>query len=293
MLNAISVDVEEYFHATNLDPYVGRTRWDEMSSRARESIEATLEVFKRTETRGTFFVLGHFAKRNPELVKLLSEAGHEIASHGFNHDLAYLLSPDEFFEDVSSTKHLLEDICGTEVHGYRAPNFSITEKNPWAYEKLVEAGYKYDSSVYPVWHPRYTNLDKPRVITARSTGSGELKIVPLAASELSVLGKTIRLPVAGGAYWRLFPQRLISWGLSRINKRDQIPFCCYIHPWELDPGQPRISEMPMLTRLRHYGGINGFSRRVEQYLKTFEFSTIQDLIDEWSSRQKTRSENEV
>lgn len=290
MLNAISVDVEEYFHATNLDPYVGRSRWNEMSTRAPESINATLEVFEKTGTLGTFFVLGDFARRNPQQVKRLAEAGHEIASHGFNHQLAYLLSPEDFYEDIRSAKQLLEDICGTEVTGYRAPNFSITEKNPWAYDKLVEAGYTYDSSVYPVWHPRYTNLDKPRVITVRPTNGGELLIVPLAASELSLLGKKLRLPVAGGAYWRLFPEFFIRWGLSRINARDHIPFCCYIHPWELDPGQPRFEEMPALTKLRHYGGIADFSSRVERYLRAFEFSTIQKLIEEWRSGQGSATE---
>lgn len=287
MLNAISVDVEEYFHATNLDPYVGRSRWDRMPSRAEASLDATLEVFEKTETRGTFFVLGDFARRNPHLIRRLADAGHEVASHGFNHELAYTLSPQQFYEDVRRTKELLEDLASCEVVGYRAPNFSITEKNPWAYEQLIKAGYTYDSSVYPVWHPRYTNLDKPRSISEQKVGDQKLLIVPLAAGELNLFGKRLRLPVAGGAYWRLFPAPLIRGVLKQINRRDKLPFCCYVHPWEFDANQPRIDGLPLLLRLRHYGGTRTFAARVERYLGSFSFSTISDMIAEWRAKQSS------
>ncbi|MCB0358856.1 MAG: DUF3473 domain-containing protein, partial [Bdellovibrionales bacterium] len=222
--------------------------------------------------------LGYFAKRHPEIVRSIATAGHEIASHGFNHHLVYQLRPDEFREDVSSTKSLLEDLTGSVVRGYRAPNFSITERAPWAHEILVETGHVYDSSVYPVWHPRYANLDKPREITDIETPAGPLTVVPLSAASVSLFGRTLRLPAAGGAYWRLFPRSLIGHLLARVSEGDGLPLCCYFHPWELDPGQPRVAELPMLTRLRHYGGISSFDRRVEYFLRRFPFSTVWEVI---------------
>jgi polysaccharide deacetylase family protein (PEP-CTERM system associated) len=278
MLNAISVDVEEYFHATNLDPYIGRDKWDYAPSRAEESIRKTLEIFSNTDTKGTFFILGQLAERHPHLVKEIAKAGHEIGSHGFDHYLAYDQTPEKFLSDVTRSKKLLEDISSQEVLGYRAPNFSITDRNQWAYDSLLEAGYKYDSSVYPVWHPRYSNTDKSRAITTITRENGSLLCMPLAAGELVLPGKTIRLPVAGGAYWRLFPRFFLRWGLNRINRCDKLPFCCYFHPWEVDSGQPRIEEMPWLTKIRHYGGIKTLDKRLEFFMRTFKFGTIQDVL---------------
>lgn len=290
MVNAISVDVEEYFHATNLDPYIGRTRWDSAQSRAKECIEKMLNLFERTNTSATLFILGDFAKKNKQLVEQMSGAGHEIASHGMNHQLVYNLSQKEFLSELSDSKKLLEDLSGKAVLGYRAPNFSITERTPWAYDCLLESGYLYDSSVYPVWHPRYANAQEERNITKVETENGELWRIPLAAAEIELFGKSIRLPVAGGAYWRHFPMFFLKWGLRRINKHDNLAFCCYFHPWEIDSGQPLIQEMPFITRLRHYGGIERLEKRIENFLTSFEFSTVLAMLKEHQERLVDKSE---
>lgn len=280
MVNAISVDVEEYFHATNLDPYIGPKNWDNALSRAEVAAERMLDLFARTNTQSTLFILGDYAKKNPGLVKSMAEAGHEIGSHGISHKLVYNLSKEQFLAELRDSKKMLEDLTGAEILGYRAPNFSITERTPWAYDCLIEAGYQYDSSVYPVWHPRYANTEESRSISNIESPSGSLWRVPLAAAELKLLGKAIRLPVAGGAYWRHFPMIFLKWGLKRINKHDNLPFCCYFHPWEIDDGQPRIDEMPWLTSLRHYGGVSRLESRIENFLNSFEFSTIRNILEE-------------
>ena len=154
----LSIDLEEYFHAANLEPYYGRKGWDSLESRVEISTERLLELFESRNTKATFFCLGWVAKRKPKLIQKISKLGHEIASHGFEHEIVYQQKEDQFFQDIHDSKKLLEDITSTEVKGYRAPNFSITEKSPWAYDKLIEAGYLYDSSLYPVAHPRYKNL---------------------------------------------------------------------------------------------------------------------------------------
>lgn len=276
--SAISVDVEEYYHATNLEPYIGRRRWNSMPSRLRSSLDTTLALFSKLNTKATFFVLGSVAEKNKEAVKAIQEAGHEVASHGYDHRLAYNQSPEEFLEDVRKSKQILEDITGKEVRGYRAPNFSIIETNQWAFDQLLEAGYTYDSSVYPIWHPRYANTNKSRVPIVIKREAGSLIEVPLSTCAVKLFGKEVRLPVAGGAYWRLFPRKLISAGLRHVSKNEQMHGCCYFHPWELDSEQPRFNNMNFLTKIRHYGGIKSFHEKIESYLNSFSFVPIWQLL---------------
>ena len=271
MLNVISIDVEEYFHAENIASVIGRRRWLSSPSRVEQSTKIVLELLARQNIRGTFFVLGRIARKHPSLVKDICACGHELASHGYSHRLAYQQSPKQFKHDVLRSKKLLEDLSGRAVYGYRAPNFSITGRNLWAYDLLIEAGYCYDSSRYPIWHPRYANQDKrlqPEVI---SGASGRIYVFPLAVSLLGILGKELRLPVAGGAYWRLFPNVLLKWGLRRIQKTSPGWFSCYVHPWEFDPAQPVATELSWLNKLRHYGGIKSFESKAEELLKEFSF----------------------
>ena len=279
MLNVISVDVEDYFHATNLDTIVGPARWHSLPRRVEYGTEKLLELFARHNAKGTFFVLGHSARRVPQLVRKIAERGHEVASHGYGHRVAYLQSERAYFRDVNRTKRLLEDITGAPIIGYRAPNFSIRDSNAWAYDALIRAGYRYDSSLYPVWHPRYENADKPTSHFVLNRPAGSLLIVPLATCEVQALGHSWRLPVAGGAYWRLLPERYCRWGLRRIaaNKRQ---FVCYIHPWEVDTEQEKFKGLGPLTHLRHYGGIQGFERRIGSFLDEFTFTTIREAYAE-------------
>ncbi len=272
MLNIISVDVEEYFHAENIASVIGRNRWHTMNSRVEDSTRRVLRLLDRTNTRGTFFILARVARTNPQLIKDIASAGHEIASHGYAHRLAYEQTPEQFSRDIVRSKQMLEDLISKPVYGYRAPNFSITSKNEWAYDKLIEAGYRYDSSRYPVWHPRYANLNKsvkPEII---SRASGQIYVFPLAVSVVHILGKELRLPVAGGAYWRLLPKAFLIWGLRRAQSKEPGWFTCYFHPWEFDPEQPVVNGLSLFSKLRHYGCIRPFEQKAEDLLRLFKFA---------------------
>lgn len=277
MLNSISVDVEEYFHAANVEDAIGRSCWPKLESRVEFSTEKTLELFAEQNVKATFFILGYIARRHRNLVKLIQSSGHEIASHGFRHRLAYEQTSNAFFRDVYYSKKLLEDITGQEVSGYRAPNFSIQDRNAWAYDRLIEAGYRYDASLYPTHHRRYANLNKPRHAHKIQREAGSLLTFPLAVTEISLLGKSIRLPVAGGAYWRLLPLTYCNWGLSRINYKDKMPFHCYFHPWEIDADQPVFSKMSFIRRINHYGNAAKYSARIRDFLGRFSFGSIKDV----------------
>lgn len=278
MLNSISVDVEEYFHATNLEPWVGPAKWHTLPSRLEYSVFRLLEIFREAQTTGTFFVLGSVARRWPNVIRAISSAGHEIASHGYAHRLAYEQTPKKFFRDVYRTKRLLEDLTATEILGYRAPNFSIRDENSWAYDKLLHAGYQYDSSLYPVRHPRYGNRDKARTPFNVQRPGGSILVIPLATSEFHCGSVSTRIPIAGGAYWRVFPRHFISWALKRANEKEGIGCHCYLHPWEVDPAQPRFRELPFVIQLRHYSGISGMDRRLEHFLKHRSFVPIREVI---------------
>ena len=272
MINSISIDVEEYFHAANLGDVAGPSKWRSLPSRVRFSTDIVLNILARHNVRATFFILGYCARRHPQMVNDIHQAGHEIASHGYGHRIAYLQTPKQFLRDITIAKNILEDLCGEEVIGYRAPNFSITEQNQWAYDSLIDAGYKYDSSCYPVWHPRYKNLNadtEPHIIERQA---GRLYCFPLAVAKV---GNKLRLPVAGGAYWRLLPLAYTKFGLRSVNKRGSSA-TCYLHPWELDIEQPNFNSLPFLTRIRHYGGISQFANKLDYLLKQFRFTTISD-----------------
>lgn len=278
MLNTISVDVEEYFHATNLEPWIGPAKWHTLPSRVEYSVRRLLEIFREAQTKGTFFVLGSVARRWPSVIREISAAGHEIASHGYAHRLAYEQTPKKFFRDVYRTKHLLEELCGSQLLGYRAPNFSIRDANAWAYDELLRAGYQYDSSLYPVRHQRYGNRDKARTPFFVQRQDGSLLIVPLATTEFHCGSLAARIPIAGGAYWRLLPKSFISWALKRTNEKEGIACHCYLHPWEIDPAQPRFRELPYLIQLRHYSGITAMDKRLEHFLKHRSFVPIREVV---------------
>ncbi|MCB0325772.1 MAG: DUF3473 domain-containing protein, partial [Bdellovibrionales bacterium] len=218
-------------------------------------------------------------RRHPEVVRAIAARGHEIASHGYGHRLVYSQTDRQFYRDVYRTKRLLEDIVGCEVRGYRAPNFSITERTPWAYDCLIRAGYTYDSSRYPVRHPRYGNRQLPRQPERIVRPAGSLEVFPLSVAAITLAGREVRVPVAGGAYWRLLPLPLMTWGLDRIIRNDRMWCNCYLHPWELDAGQPVLGALPTLTRIRHYGGTRHFAKRLEYFLERYQFGGILDAAE--------------
>lgn len=274
--NALTVDVEDYFHVSALAPSIDRGSWGSRESRVVGNTHRLLDLFGQFGVHGTFFVLGWVAERHPQLVTDIAEAGHEVACHGFSHRLVYEQSPDEFREETQRSKKLLEDAIGGPVLGYRAASYSIVRRSLWALDILAEAGFAYDSSIFPVSHDRYGIPDAERTPHRMATPQGRSIVEwPLAAA--SVLG--LRLPVAGGGYFRLLPYALSRWGLASINRRDRRPFIFYLHPWEIDPAQPRV-QAGWLSRFRHYTNLDKCEARLRRLLGEFRFGTARDSLSQ-------------
>jgi polysaccharide deacetylase family protein (PEP-CTERM system associated) len=270
--NALTVDVEDYFHVAALAPSIERSSWTSRESRVVANTHRLLGLFEHFEARATFFVLGWVAERHPQLVRDIAARGHEVACHGFSHRLVYEQPRAEFVEETRRAKRLLEDIIGAPVLGYRAASYSIVRQSLWALDILVELGFAYDSSIFPVRHDRYGIPGAERVPHRMSTPSGQ-SIVEWPLSTAEILG--CRLPVAGGGYFRLLPYWLSRWGLASINRRERRPFIFYLHPWEIDPDQPRVSA-GLLSRVRHYTNLEKCEERLRMLLREFRFGTARD-----------------
>jgi polysaccharide deacetylase family protein (PEP-CTERM system associated) len=272
-VNAMSVDVEDYFHVTALAPAAPRERWPHFESRVERNTDRLLAIFGERSVCATFFVLGWVAERHPALVRRIRAAGHEVASHGHGHQLVYDLSPREFAEDVRRSKAAIEDLTGEEVLGYRAPSYSITRRSFWALDVLLECGYRYDASIFPIRHDRYGVPDAPRHPHRLERRAGSLAEVPPATARVG----PFTLPVGGGGYFRLLPYRWTRWGLSRVNRIERQPAVFYLHPWEIDPEQPRLRAGP-LSRFRHYRNLDRTEGRLRRLLDEFRFGPIRDLL---------------
>ena len=276
MNNAFTVDVEDYFQVTAFADTVALSSWPQHESRVEKNTQAVLELLAERGIRGTFFVLGWVAKRYPTLVNEIARQGHEIASHGMNHQLVYNQSPAEFREETRSAKRLLEDICQSPVIGYRAATYSITRRSLWALDVLAEEGFLYDSSIFPMRHDRYGIPDAKPVPHLMETSKGH-KLVEFPISVLRYKGMT--LPVAGGGYFRIFPYSVTRWGLKKLNASGQ-EFVFYIHPWEVDPTQPRIADAGLLSRFRHYYNLGLCHSRLQSLLNDFRFVPLQTILQE-------------
>jgi polysaccharide deacetylase family protein (PEP-CTERM system associated) len=272
IINALTVDVEDYFHVAALAPNIPRDSWSTRESRVVSNTQKLLAIFEEFDVRCTFFVLGWVAERYPQLVKDIAARGHEIACHGFSHRLVYEQSPEEFRDETLRSKSLLEDIAGSAVLGYRAASYSIVRKSLWALDILVELGFTYDSSIFPVRHDRYGIPDAERVPHRLSTPGGKV-IVEWPLSTARIFG--VKLPVSGGGYFRLLPYRLTRWGLDSINRREARPFIFYLHPWEIDSEQPRVPAS-WLSRFRHYTNLDKSEDRLRVLLREFPFGTARD-----------------
>lgn len=265
LAHLFTVDVEEYFQVSAFESVVRRDSWDALPSRVEASVDRLLELLARRGDHGTFFVLGWIARRHPGLVRRIHAAGHEIASHGFWHQRVWTQAPAEFRADVRSAKRTLEDVVGAPVYGYRAPSFSIVPGIEWAFEVLRDEGYTYDSSVFPIRRKGYGYPGAPPIPHMVAGGLWEF---PLATTTWQ--GR--RVPAAGGGYFRHFPYALTSRAF-REHTRDGVPGVFYIHPWELDPEQPRLN-VSVLTAVRHYGGLRAVVPRLERLLEEFRFTSI-------------------
>jgi len=274
IVNAMTVDVEDYFHVSAFDGIVSRAGWDAFDSRVSRNTDRLLEIFARAGVRSTFFVLGWVAERYPSLIRRIAEQGHEVASHGYNHQLLYMLTPKQFREDVRSAKAAIENAAGRAVLGYRAPSYSVIESSMWAIDVLIEEGHAYDSSIFPIHHDRYGIPDAPRhPYTLRRAGGSLLE---LPGSTVRVGG--VNLPIAGGGYFRQLPYAWTKWGIGRVNRVEREPVVFYTHPWEIDPEQPRM-KVGATTRLRHYRGLEHTADRLIRLLQDFRFDSIATVMD--------------
>ena len=270
----MSIDVEDYFHVSAFDGVVPRTSWDALESRVCANTVRLLELFDEFHVRSTFFILGWVAERHPELVRDIASRGHEVASHGYAHRLIYDQTPAAFRHDIRRAKRLIEDACGRQVRGYRAPSYSVTPRSLWALDIMLEEGYEYDASIFPIRHDRYgipVSERRPYLIERQI---GTLVEVPGSTVRLGPLN----LPVAGGGYFRLLPYAWTRWGIERINRLEGLPAVFYLHPWEIDPGQPRLPA-GRLSRLRHYRNLERTEGHLRQLVQDFTFDTIEALVD--------------
>lgn len=271
IVNALTIDVEDYFQVSAFAPYIDRAHWDRRECRVERNVERILGLLRQHEAKATFFTLGWVAERYPDMVRRIVREGHELASHGYGHERVSDLSEPAFYQDITRAKGILEDLGGQAVLGYRAPSFSIGAGNLWALDTLQRAGYRYSSSIYPVQHDHYGMPDAPRF--AHQVREGLLEVPPTTVRLFER-----NLPSGGGGYFRLLPYGVSRWLLRQVNRRDAQPAIFYMHPWEIDPGQPRIDGIDLKTRFRHYVNIGRTEERLARLLGDFRWGRMDQIF---------------
>jgi len=264
--NVMSVDVEDYFQVGAFEHTIPRADWPQWPCRVEANIERILALFERHQIKATFFTLGWIAERYPQMVRGIVDAGHELASHGYGHQRASALTNDEFRQDVTRAKALLEDIAGHAVNGYRAPSFSIGHGNLWALDVLAETGHRYSSSIYPIAHDHYGMPDAPRFPYRPEQCTALLEMPPT-----TVKWRGRNLPAAGGGFFRLLPYVASNWLIKRVNGDDKRPAMFYFHPWEIDPQQPRVPGAPLKSRFRHYVNLGRMELKLDRLCQDFSW----------------------
>ena len=264
IVNALTIDVEDYFQVSAFADRIARSDWDTLPCRVERNIDRILELLADADAHATFFTLGWVAERYPGVVRRIKVAGHEVASHGFGHQRAGEQGRDAFLADIRLAKAVLEDIAGQEVNGYRAPSFSVGHDNRWAFDCMIEAGYRYSSSIYPIRHDHYGVPDAPRF--AHEVRPGLIE-VPVATVRML----RNNLPAGGGGYFRLLPYSVSRWSIRRINAIDRKPAMFYFHPWEIDPEQPRVDGIGAKARFRHYVNLRLMQSRISRLLADFRW----------------------
>lgn len=276
LLNAFSVDVEDYFQVAALASAIPRESWPTQEYRVEANTEVILQLCEESRVRGTFFILGWVAEKSPNLVKRIANAGHEIACHGFSHQLIYRQTPEVFREETLRAKHFLEDVIGKPVTGYRAASFSITRESMWALDVLIDAGFQYDSSVFPIHHDRY-GIPGAAPEPGRIMAPSKRTLVEFPMSAAKFFG--VQVPVSGGGYFRILPYWVTRAGLKQINEKAGRPFTFYLHPWEVDPEQPRV-KVGALSRFRHYTNLHRCEARLRRVLSDFRFGTMSQVLEQ-------------
>ena len=267
IVNALTIDVEDYFQVSAFSEHVQRSTWETQPSRVEANIDRILTLLSGANVRATFFTLGWIADRYPGLIRRIFEGGHEIASHGYDHHRATDQGYGAFLADIRLAKAVLEDVSGSEIKGYRAPSFSIGRRNVWAFDCIADAGYRYSSSVYPIRHDHYGMPDAPRFAHEARTGLLE---IPVATVRLL----SSNWPAGGGGYFRLLPYCISRWSIRRVNAVDRQPAMFYFHPWELDPDQPRIEGPGLKSRFRHYLNLRRMAPRLSHLLDDFRWDRV-------------------
>jgi polysaccharide deacetylase family protein (PEP-CTERM system associated) len=273
MKNALTIDVEEYFHPAEVQAGLGDRAWTSLPYRVEAQVDRIMELLDQHDVTATFFVLGWVAEHQPKVVRSIAAAGHELACHSYAHRLVYKMTPDEFRADTRRAVAAIEDASGVRPVAYRAPSYSITSTSLWALDTLVECGFRYDSSVYPISHDRYGIPGFSRHACVLETGKGPIMEIPPATVQV---GRDGVAPIGGGGYLRLLPYRYTAAGIRRVNKTEGTPVCIYFHPWEIDPDQPKLAT-GMVSRLRTYTGLRTMIAKLEWLLSEFEFSTLTDV----------------
>ena len=275
-INAFTVDVEDYFQVTAFEKHIARSQWDQYESRVVANTQRILRQLSRHNVQATFFVLGWVADRYPQLVHEIHRSGHEIGSHSYWHRLIYDLSPEEFRDDLRRSRDVLENLIGTPVTAYRGPSFSITKRSLWALDILIEEGFCIDSSVFPIHHDRYGIPGAERSIHTLRTSAGQLWEFPPSVVRFA----GFNLPVSGGGYFRLYPFSLTKYCLTRLNHRRREAFMFYVHPWEIDPEQPRLGVGSRMSRFRHYVNLSSTQSKLDALLEKFRFGRLCDVIQQ-------------
>ncbi len=273
-LNALSVDLEEYFQVSNFDGVIPRDSWDGLDSRVGDATRRLLDLFERTGSRSTFFVLGWVAERQPALVREVADRGHEIACHGYGHELVYEIGPERFREDLTRARQAIEDAVGAPVRGYRAPSYSITHRSLWALETLAELGFEYDSSIFPIRHHRYGIPEFERVPVRVRLPSGA-RITEFPLSTLRMFGGNF--PIAGGAYLRFLPGLLFRMGFGQLIRAGQ-PTVLYLHPWEIDAGQP-VQDVSRKVRINHYYNLARMESKLAALVERHPFTSLHAVLE--------------
>lgn len=271
LINALTIDVEDYFQVSAFAPFIARSDWERRECRVERNVNRILDLLESRDTKATFFTLGWIAERYPDLVRRIVREGHELASHGYGHERASDLTETAFRNDISRAKSLLEDLSGRVVTGYRAPSFSIGTANLWAFDCLAQAGYKYSSSIYPIRHDHYGMPDSPRFAHRVHSGLLEVPITTLRMFDRN-------LPSSGGGYFRLLPYAVSRWMLRRVNAVDGQSAVFYFHPWEIDVAQPRVAGIDLKTRFRHYVNISRMEQRLQSLLADFKWGRMDSLF---------------
>lgn len=269
-MNAMTVDVEDYFHVSAFENVISPSDWPSIAPRVGNNTHRLIDLFNEHDVKATFFTLGWVAKNCPDVVKRIVDEGHELCSHGSNHKRTTTMTPEEVLEDIRQSKDVLEQVSGKSVRGYRAPSFSIDTTNEWVFDILVELGFEYSSSTYPIEHDLYGVPDWPRFPHMRKEGIFEIPV-----PTISDKGKN--LGIGGGGYFRLYPYWLSSRRIQKYMHETDQPYNFYFHPWEIDPGQPRVKGAPFKSKLRHYVNLNVMEKKLTKLLQDYNWTSMQDL----------------